>query len=70
MATKRTHPKNFERLQACKACGISAREAWQAIRAGVRESGMIPSAAAITLSTAWDYLIELYGVEATRGLRP
>jgi hypothetical protein len=66
---RKTLGKTYERLKTAKACGISAAEAWRAIRQGVEQTDMRPSAKAMTLGAAWEYLVEIYGVEETKDLR-
>jgi hypothetical protein len=67
--TRRLFPDTFAKIKRAKAEGILPQAVWSSMVIGINESGMRPSAQAMTLGTYYEYMIEIYGKRATAFLR-
>jgi hypothetical protein len=67
--TRRLFPDIFRTLKRAHAAGIPAAEVWWfAISEGCNDSYLRPSERAAALGIYFEYLEEIYGKDATRGL--
>jgi len=66
---RRLFPDTFATIQKAKREGISAKDVWKAMLAGVERSEMKPSARASALAIYQEYVTEVYGEKETEFFR-